>query len=363
MADRPLHIAIDGRELAGRPTGVGRYLRELLRAWASHPTHRFTVVMPAEPGAALRALGPAIAWHIAPAASAGTVWEQVHLPRAVRGLRPDVLFAPAYTAPIRLAVPCVLAVYDVSYFAHPEWFGWREGLRRRLVTRLAARRAAAVVTISEFSRREIARFVGVAADRIVLAPPGSPALEPVSASAPASRTILFVGSLFNRRHLPEMLAALSRVRVTVPDARLALVGDNRTAPRLDPLTLARAAGVGDAVAWRAYVDDAALPQVYASARAFVFVSDYEGFAMTPAEALAHGVPVVLEDTEVSREVYGDGAAYVPPTPAAIAAALQPLLTDDRAHQAAVAAGRARLARYSWDASARRVLEALEQAAR
>jgi glycosyltransferase involved in cell wall biosynthesis len=219
-----------------------------------------------------------------------------------------------------------------------------------------------VVTISEFSRTEIQRHLGVPASCIVLAPPGAAAAAREDA-APRPRVVLYVGSLFNRRHIPEMIGAFATVAAAVPDARLVIVGDNRTAPRLDPRQIAADLGVADRVDWREYVSDAELDRLYRSARVFLFLSDYEGFAMTPLEALAHGAPVVLQDTDVSREVYGDAATRVPPQRAAIAAALTRLLTDDVAHAAQLAAGRTRLAAYSWDRSAGVIIRALEEAAR
>src|SRR5262249_28248772 len=111
-----------------------------------------------------------------------------------------------------------------------------------------------------------------------------------------------------------------------------------------------------------YASDAELAAAYDAARVFAFISDYEGFAMTPMEAIAHGAPVVLADTPVSREVYADGAALVAPTPAAIGDALTALLSDDRRHAALLAAGRRRLDVFTWRATAAAILAALAQAA-
>jgi glycosyltransferase involved in cell wall biosynthesis len=363
MSDRPLHIAIDGRELCGKPTGVGRYLRSVLTEWAGgNYGHRFTIVVPQEPDAAMRALGPAFAWCVEPAEVAGTYWEQTTLARRLARERPDVFFAAGYTAPLRRTCPFVVAIYDVSYFAHPDWFGWREGLRRRWLTRAAARRAFRVVTISEFSRDEIVRFLHTPADRIVLAPPGAPAVAPAHSAAPRPPLVLYVGSLFTRRHVPELMRGFALAAARVPGAQLILVGDNRTSPAVDPQALAVQLGITAQVDWRAYVDDAALDALYGQARAFAFLSDYEGFGMTPMEALAHGVPPVLLDTPIAREVYGDGALRVNLEPAAIADALVRLLTHDAEHAAVLTAGRARLAAYSWSRTAARILRALEEAA-
>jgi len=81
-------------------------------------------------------------------------------------------FAPAYTAPLRLATPIVVAIHDLSFVAHPEWFRLREGARRRWLTGQAASRAAAVVTISEFSKRELIERLNVPANKIHVIPPG-----------------------------------------------------------------------------------------------------------------------------------------------------------------------------------------------
>ncbi|MEZ5317011.1 MAG: glycosyltransferase family 1 protein [Vicinamibacterales bacterium] len=364
MSPRPLTIAVDARELLGRPTGVGRYLSGLLREWASDATlpHRFRLIAPARPADAGELPAERFEWVIEPGTAAGTWWEQTRLPRGARGA--DVLFASGYTAPLRPPCPYVVAVYDVSFFAHPDWFSWREGPRRRWITRAAARRAAAVVTISEFSAGEIVRYLGVPRDRIVLAPPAAPSPSP-STVPPGAREplVLYVGSIFARRRIPDLLRGFAMARARVPGARLVLVGDNRTSPPVDPMAEAAALGLRDDVEWRRYVTDAELASLYARARVFAFLSDYEGFAMTPAEALAAGVAPVLLDTPVAREVYADGARLVTADAGAIGAALAALLTDADACAAQVARGRDRLARYSWAASATAVRRALEAAAR
>jgi glycosyltransferase involved in cell wall biosynthesis len=284
----------------------------------------------------------------------------MRLPGVLAQVQPDALFAPGYTAPLRARCPVVLAVYDVSFCAHPEWFSWREGLRRRRLTRASARRARSVVTISEFSRAEIQKYLGVPADRVIIAAPGAPVAQ--FADGPRLPVVLYVGSLFNRRHIPDMIQGFAGVAASVPDARLVIVGDNRTTPRLDPREVASRLGVGDRVEWREYVADVELHALYLSARAFIFLSDYEGFGMTPLEALAHGVPSLLLDTEISREVYADSAVRVAADPRAIATGLTSLLVDGPTRAAALDAGRRRLGAFSWTRSADLIADALAQAA-
>jgi glycosyltransferase involved in cell wall biosynthesis len=354
------HIVVDGRELTGRPTGVGRYLLGILREWARAGTpHRITVIIPGPVPADVAALAPVIGVHPLPAQPLGTWFEQMVLPGVMRALRPDVVLAPAYTAPLRLPAPLVLVVHDVSFFAHPEWFGPREGWRRRLLTRLSARRAAIVATVSQFSASEITRYLGVPASRIRITPNAAPPLAHAHDRGPAQPpTVLYVGTLLERRHIEELIAGFALAASRVPAARFVLAGDDRNVPPFDIPALARQHGVEGRVEWRRYVSDAELASLYAAAHVFTFVSEYEGFAITPMEALAAGVPCVLQDTAVAREIYDGAALFVAPTPDAIGGAITTLLTDPGAGAALVAAGQARLSRYSWADSAARLLEAL-----
>src|SRR5688500_16204949 len=199
-----MRIGIDARELTGRPTGVGRYLAEMIREWQDSSEARrhefvfFTpepMVLPAGSGAAQEVL----------VTGQGAWGEQVELPRAVRRAAVNVLFAPAYSGPVMRHTPLVVAIHDVSFSAHPEWFRWTEGLKRRLLTRRAANGAAKVITSSEFSRREIIDRLGVSDDNIEVVYPGVSPIpnpgsqdsrrDPEGADLEAKSRILFVGSI------------------------------------------------------------------------------------------------------------------------------------------------------------------------
>ncbi len=374
-----MRIGIDARELMGRATGVGRYLGELLAAWsdpASGVAGRDAFVLyspaplPAAVASRIEALRAEV--RILPG-SGGTLWEQGTLPSAAARDALDVFFAPAYTAPLRLACPVVLTIHDLSYFAHPEWFGAREGLRRRLITRLAARRVASVLTVSEFSRTEIEAYLGMPAARIHAIPHGAGVPGFFGGPAPvagvrewtgAEPLVLFAGSILNRRRLPDLIAAFRLVLASVPLARLDIVGENRTHPRQDIEAICRASGASDRIRVRSYVPDAELAEAYRRASVFAFLSEYEGFGLPPLEALACGIPPVLLDTPVAREVCGRAARYVPPGDVpAIATALADLLCNPGARAAVLNEAAGVLSRYSWPEAARLTMAALESAGR
>lgn len=361
-----MRIAVDARELCGHPTGVGRYLGELLTEWtadAAAMRHDWTLYAHTAP-------------HVPPAwqsavqiveGGGGSLWEQWSFPRALAARRPDVIFAPAYSAPLTAAAPVVLTVHDVSFFAHPEWFSPREGRRRRLLTAWSARRARAVLTDTVFSQGEIARHLGLPVARVQVVPLGmrTPVAPPATATAVREPIVLYVGSVFERRRVDRLMAAFDAVADRVPSAQLEVVGENRTRrPRINLDTLRQRSRHRDRIHLRAYVDEGTLAALYARASVFAFLSEYEGFGLTPLEALAAGVTPVLLDTPVARETTGPAAHYVPASAGdeAVAAALVAALTDPKLRRRLLDHAPAVLARYNWTVTAARTLAAIEGAA-
>jgi glycosyltransferase involved in cell wall biosynthesis len=308
----------------------------------------------------------------------GTRWEQQQLLSSLARDHVDVFFAPGYTAPLLARLPLVVAIHDVSFAAHPEWFSAREGLRRRIISRRAASLASAVTTLSEFSKRELIEVLGVAPEKIHIIRPGvqNPAPGPRTPRPPslAGRTnelrrgrleprVLYVGSIFNRRHVPDLIRAFAQVAQRHPEVRLDLVGDDRSFPREDiPAVIAGEHQQGR-VFWHQYVSEEALGALYSAARAFVFLSEYEGLGLTPLEALTCDVPSVLLDTPIARESCGEAALYVKRSDIpGTAAAIEELLFSDAVRQSLLAAAPAVLTRYDWPRAARETLAVLEGAA-
>jgi glycosyltransferase involved in cell wall biosynthesis len=355
-----MRIGIDARELAGHVTGVGRFLAGLLREWSTDAAaaHEFVLYAP-EPIAA------AIDVHrfqtIVVPGGAGTWWEQVRLADAVRHGRLDVLFAPGYTAPLRVAVPTVAAIYDLSYFAHPEWFGLREGTRRRWVTQQTAARARAVITLSAFARREVIERLNVPDHRVHVVLPGIDR-RAADRRDPTGPRVLFVGSIFNRRHVPDLIRAVAVLAERHPTVSLDIVGDNRTFPYEDLDRAIDAFGARPRVRWHRFATDEVLGELYGQARAFAFLSEYEGLGMTPLEALAAGIPPVLFDTAVARESCGGAALYVPQGDHyATERAIEKALFDEGVRSTTLGAAPAVLARYDWPRAARDTLAVIEAA--
>ena len=359
-----MRIGIDARELCGQPTGVGRYLGGLLAAWSADERarrHEFLLYAHREISARLDARR--FATRAVPG-SGGTWWEQVELPAAAAREHLDAWFSPAYSMPLRLTVPAVVAIHDLSFVAHPEWFRLREGARRRLLVTHSARRARAIITISDFSRAEIVERLGIDTSKIHVIPPGiSPqpsSLYPSPQPSALSPSVLCVGSIFNRRHVPVLVRAFGAIARARPDATLDIVGDNRSFPFEDLPRIIASEGLDGRARWHRFASDERLRDLYSKARAFAFLSEYEGLGLTPLEALAAGVPPMLLDTPVARESCGKAALYVPrPDVALVSRGLEQLLFSETTRARVLAAAPDTLERYQWPRAAAETLRLIE----
>lgn len=299
----------------------------------------------------------------------GLVWQQWRLPEAARRDGLDVFFAPAYSCPVRLAVPRVTTVHDLSFFSWPEDFSAREAALRRLSVAASVAASERIVAVSEFTKREIlARFPRAAGrvaaighgtdDDLPPAPPRDAARARLGITGPL---VLSVGSLFNRRRAPVLLEALRRLGPS--GAVLDCVGENRTQPRLDLADLASRLGIAGRVRFPGFVDDAGLADRYAAADAFVYLSEYEGFGLPVLEAMARGVPVVTSVRPATGEIFAGAARLVDPADsAALATSLEAILASPLLRDDLVARGHALAARHSWRDAAARTHAVLREAA-
>ena len=366
-----MRIGIDGRELLQKPTGVGRYLFELCNAWrhsdrARH--HEFIIYTPTNkplslPGTELGSTKQKQVHHQSVPGTGGAWWEQTALRAAVIRDNVNVFFAPAYSAPLRLTMPTVVTIHDVSFLAHPEWFSWKEGLRRRWLADRSINQAEAVISVSRFTRAEILRLYNISSQHVHVVLSGITSLSPILTDTDGTPRILFVGSIFNRRHLPILIRAFAKVRRSFPDAQLTIVGDNRTHPKQDLTAAILGEDLETSVSLQSYISEARLAQLYRQATVFVFLSEYEGFGLTPLEAMSAGVPVVVADTLVARELYEDAALFVPIANVnATADAIHTLFTDVTVRERQLQRASTLLKKFSWTRAATETLQVLELAA-
>ena len=367
---RALRIGIDGRELEGRPTGVGRYLRSLLRRFAEHDRHEF-IVYGAGP-VALPSLSSRIASRVL-SGGPGLAWEQRALPKAAAADRVDVLLSPAYSCPLLASIPRVTAIHDLSFFARPEEFGFAHGVRRRVMARLSARASRGILACSEFTKAEVRRHLGAAAAEktsvVALGPdddlpkgPTREASRAVLGLDDGAAYIITVGTILRRRNVSTLVRAVARARERRMDVRLGVIGENRSHPFEDVLALSKALGCEAAVQVTGFVTDELVATHYAAADVAVFLSEYEGFGLPALEAMSRGVPTVIARRGSQNEMFAKGALVVEPDEAEVAEAILAVLGDSVLSADLRERGLDRARSFSWERAARETLAVLERAA-
>ncbi len=276
-------------------------------------------------------------------------WEQLALPARAARLGAALVFSPANLAP--LAWPRnVLVMHDAAVLREPGAYSaayraWHAGFGLA-----CARRALKVITVSEFSRRELVALGGLDPEALVVIPGGvDERFGPDADPAPAARRhglqrpyVLTIGTADPRKNL----SALAPAAAALNERGIDLVWAGDTRPYFTPP--AAASGVRSL----GYVAEADLPGLYRGALAFVLASRYEGFGLTCVEAMACGTPVVAADRAALPETCGDAAILVNPDAGdAVAAALLRVTTDPELAARLREAGLRRARRYSWDRTA------------
>ena len=332
-------LIVLNRRAATRPTitGVERFTDAVIGRLAALGPDRYVVAEP-RPRARGRLRAQA--------------WEQAVLPARAARQRAALVFSPANLAP--LAWPRnVLVMHDAAVLREPEAYSRAYRAWHARVGVAGARRAVAVITVSEFSRRELIELAGLDPTRLTVIPGGvdarfAPDADPAPAAArlglsrPYVLTIATDDRRKNLEKLAPVAAALAREGV-----ELVWAGDRR------PYFAAAAAAAG--VRSLGYVADTELPGLYAGARAFVLASRYEGFGLTCLEAMGCGTPVVAADRAALPETCGDAALLVDPDDGeALAATVLRAVSDPALRGDLRRRGLARARGFSWDETAARV---------
>jgi glycosyltransferase involved in cell wall biosynthesis len=365
-----MRLGINGRFLsARRVTGVERVATEITCRLLQSARHdvlvfadgRHAHAFAGDRGVPVSMGGRAFQRHL---------WEQLALPGLARRHGVEWLYNPINTAPIGVSNQ-VVVIHDVAFLSpHASQTLAFRAIYAQLAARIV-KQARGIVTVSEFSRRELIDRLGAAPERVRVIPNGvSPRFQPQAPDAVRRahglppRYLLFVGSLEPRKNLRTLLRAISLLdaRGRLEGHRLVLVGCQGGNFQDDGLSAALAQA-GELVQVLGYVPDQDLPALYAGATAFIYPSLYEGFGLPPLEAMACGAPVIVSDAAALPEVVGDAGVLFPPRePEALAEAILRLLGDDALRRAMSRGGLARAAGYSWEAAAQRTLDFLEEIA-
>ncbi len=316
-----MRIAFDGSTLTSEKTGVGFYTENLLLSLADDFCRDLDVISHREIVTS-RPLPGDLRTRVRGRGCPRTLWLQLVAPTMMRRLVPSVAHFTNSVTPIRKVAPYVITIHDMTLRLYPRMHPLRRVLLRPL-TELAARRADAVITVSESSRADTERLLGIPREKIRVihngAAPAFRKLEPGPLSEEvrrryglAERFLLTVGTIEPRKNLRRLIEACLRLG---RDRRLKrqLVCVGRLGWHFkEILRFIEERHLQEQVVLTGYVPSSDLPVLYNLCEFFVYPSLYEGFGLPVVEAMACGAPVVVANCPALVEVAGDAAEVVDP---------------------------------------------------
>ena len=366
-----MHILIDGRMISN--TGIGRWLQNVvihLNGLASD--HNITVMVNRN-SQTVRSFGlPTRKLRFS--APSYSIREQVFLPLELGSDQPDVVHYPNFNMPLMSRIPAVLTLCDLIYYrfrrACPSWIGYTYA---KVMIPAAVRKARRMITISEYSKNDLIKYLGCSPSKISVVYPGiDPGMfrsnyDPQDVALATSKLgirkpyIFYTGNHEPRKNLLLLVEAYRRLGRNSA-YQLVLGG------RIDARQHALYESVRDLVAKRdvilcGEIPEPDLPLLYAGAELFVFPSTYEGFGLQPLEAMAAGVPVICSSATSLPEVVGDAAlTFAPDDIEALVSAMKDILESKLLASELRDKGRARSQCFSWDVAAKQIMNIYEDVA-
>lgn len=360
-------ILFDARLLLQSPTGIGQYIvalfPELLRA---APDLQFHLLCPPQVWEGY----PIEQWQAANLTLHRRTWrhmsvqQQWLIPQFARSIQADLIHYPHFDAPVWMsALPVVATIHDAKYLVHPDFFPRLSAAKRaymRFAFATTLRRARRVISVSHATADDLLRLFRFPPSHLrVIYEAADPSFAPVAdETVRAFREryglnrpyVLTVGELRPHKNHVTLLAAYAQ-SLSRDSHDLVIVGrKHHDSP--DLATLIAGYGLQGKVHLLTDVDNIGLRAAYTGATLLLFVSLYEGFGLPILEAMACGVPVIGSNTTATAEVIGEGGIQVDPTdPAAIAAAMDHLLSNPAIRQPLIERGNRWHRRFTWQRAA------------
>lgn len=364
----PIPVAINGRFVGQRITGVQRVARELtceIDRMLGEGDDRFRVQLICEPGADLQGMALSHIDVVEAPGAHGWMWEQTVLPRAARG---NILLCLGNTAPLLSLLfqqPCGLMIHDLSYRKFPSAYRLRYRLFHASLLPVLLARARPIFTVSKTEEKVLRRLAPKLGSDLTVAQNGGWRGNRAPQTAedalhPPRNYALYVGSLSLRKNFAGLRDVAIRL-ASEDDLDFVFVG---SAGRiLTPVVRDIPEELRHRIHFVGQIEDPAkLGEFYKNARCLVFPSFYEASAIPPLEAMHFGCPVVTSRLPSMVERCGDAAEYCDPYDAeSILASVRRVLYDPLRAAELVRLGYERNQRFSWRTQAQTILDAISVA--
>ena len=364
----PMKIGFDASSLRKNQSGVGHYTASLLSALSTEfPDQRY-LVLSHLPDCVPQGIN--LIRTQKRAFPIKEIWMQAWVPRILARYRPDLCHFTNSIAPLRMRVPYVVTVHDLSLIRHPEWHPWTRRIWMRRLIRPAVLGAREVLCDSEATRADLRAWLNLPPDRLSVVPLGARKVftrvcPPEERNAALQRHglsrpyFLYLGNIEPRKNLLMLLRAFGQANLD--QTELVLAGQRawlweEIVRSLGTLKLESRVRLLD------YVPDEDLPALMQSARAFVYPSRMEGFGLPVLEAMVSGTAVVVSRIEPLTSLVAD-AGWIAEVDNVDQwrSALEEACRDEEKRMVLAARGRERALQYTWEATARMTMRCYERA--
>lgn len=299
------------------------------------------------------------------------LWEQMVLPFKIKAQNLDLIHSFGYVQPLHPPCASVVTIHDLNFHNLASSMSYQKrSILRFFVTR-SAQRADHIITVSEFSKKQIVEILDIPEDKVTVTynavrqkeyrpQPFEIVSEKYGLRQPY---ILALSSFSPHKNMASLIKAFAILRKReFRDLHLVVVGHSPNGKgSLEQLV--QDLEIQDAVIFTGYVEDDVLPTLYAHAEAFVFPSLYEGFGIPVLEAFMYGAPVACSKAAALPEIAGDAACYFnPKNVEEMANVISQILCSGKLRKSLVDRGKEQVAKFTWEETARKTINVYKKVA-
>ncbi|WP_029522920.1 glycosyltransferase family 1 protein [Persephonella sp. KM09-Lau-8] len=273
----------------------------------------------------------------------------------------DIFWSPHYNIPILpiKAKKRMVTIHDVYHLAFKKSLSLPQKIYASIMIKQTVKRSDIILTVSEFSKSEIKKYVPTNKDiKVIYNGIDLSFFDKPVPLKEKGNYILYVGNIKPHKNLVKALKAFSKLKI--PEIKFKIVGEKDNFITIDKEVKKIAQKLGNRVEFTGYVSDDELKELYRKAKLFLFPSLYEGFGLPPLEAMASGTPVIVSNVASLPEVCGDAAFYINPYDINdIARGIETVLKDEDLQRQLIQKGLERVKLFSWEKSAQKLIEIIE----
>lgn len=376
-----MRIGIDARFYGGEQSkGLGRYTQKLIEQLAEHDhSNEYVIFLQEESFKEWKITNANFTPVLAPYRWY-TLAEQIFLPWKIWRAKVDFMHFPHFNVPLLHRKPFLVTIHDLIIIHFPterattlgpllykikHWAGKR-------VMRHAVKNSSKIITVSNFSKQDIADYYQVAPEKIVVTYEATDAADEISTAQDEVAVLqsykiekpylLYVGNAYPHKNLEILLQMMKEIKNKAEETpwKLVLVGkEDYFYARIKQQ--AWSMNLEENVIFTGFVPDDELPALYKNALLYIFPSLYEGFGLPPLEAMAHGTPVLAAQSSCLEEILGEAAIYFHPEDVSgIINASKKIQQDRSLRNDYIEKGFAKLKQYSWEKMMQQTLQLYEQ---